>query len=154
MVLFLGFGPPFVNPGVRSILVGTLINIRRRHRHSGQRPSCSVVHFPSRGRARWVGGRRWALSRTSPIFPRVRMFISLLFLFFFDKTLYSFLKGMVSLLFLLLLGVLVAKWEPTPCYRDAYSVGTPQWALLGERLANDTTVRPRFPPFCGRLFSG
>ena len=28
----------------------------------------------------------------------------------------------------LLLGMLVAKWEPTPCYRDAYSVGTPNWA--------------------------
>ena len=48
---------------VSVLLIGTLINIRRGHRHSGQRPSCSVVHFPSRGRARWVGGRRWRLSR-------------------------------------------------------------------------------------------
>ena len=48
---------------VSVLLVGTLINIRRGHRYSGQRPSCSVVHFPSRGRARWVGGRRWPLSR-------------------------------------------------------------------------------------------
>ena len=48
---------------VSVLLIGTLINIRRRHRNSGQRPSCSVVHFPSRGRARWVGGRRWPLSR-------------------------------------------------------------------------------------------
>ena len=48
---------------VSVLLVGTLINIRRGHRNSGQRPSCSVVHFPSRGRARWVGGRRWPLSR-------------------------------------------------------------------------------------------
>ena len=31
---------------VSVLLVGTLINIRRGHRHSGQRPSCSVVHFP------------------------------------------------------------------------------------------------------------
>ena len=48
---------------VSVLLVGTLINIGRGHRHSGQCPSCSVVHFPSRGRARWVGGRRWRLSQ-------------------------------------------------------------------------------------------
>ena len=48
---------------VSVLLVGTWINIRRGHRYSDQRPSCSVVHFPSRGRARWVGGRRWSLSR-------------------------------------------------------------------------------------------
>ena len=48
---------------VSVLLAGTLINIGRGHRNSGQRPSCSVVHFPSRGRARWVGGRRWPLSR-------------------------------------------------------------------------------------------
>ena len=52
---------------VSVLLVSTWINIGRGegggHRHSGQRPSCSVVHFPSRGRARWVGGRRWRLSR-------------------------------------------------------------------------------------------
>ena len=39
---------------VSVLLIGTLNNIRR-HRNSGPRPSCSVVHFPSRGRARWVG---------------------------------------------------------------------------------------------------
>ena len=48
---------------VSFLLVGSLISIRRGHRYSDQRPSCSVVHFPSRGRARWVGGRRWPLSR-------------------------------------------------------------------------------------------
>ena len=48
---------------VSALLVSTWIHIWRGHRHSGQRPSCSVVHFPSRGRARWVGGRRWRLSR-------------------------------------------------------------------------------------------
>ena len=41
------------------------MNIRKECRNSGQRPSCSSVHFPSRGRARWVGGRRWPLSRRS-----------------------------------------------------------------------------------------
>ena len=33
------------------------------------------------------------------------------------------------------LGTLVAKWVPTPCYNDAYSVGTSQMGILGERLA-------------------
>ena len=61
MVLFLKIGPPFVNPSV-CLLVSTWIHIRRGHRHSGQRLSCSAVHFTSRGRARWVGGRRWRLS--------------------------------------------------------------------------------------------
>ena len=50
------------------------------HRHSGQRPSCSVAHFPSRGRARWVGGRRWRLSRRRQS-SKVCLFISLLNLF-------------------------------------------------------------------------
>ena len=31
---------------VSVLLVGTLISIRRGHRYSDQRPSCSVVHFP------------------------------------------------------------------------------------------------------------
>ena len=31
------------------LLVSTWIHIRRGHHHSGQRPSCSVVHFPFRG---------------------------------------------------------------------------------------------------------
>ena len=48
---------------VSVLLAVTWINLRRGHRYSGQRPSCSVVHFSSRGRARWVGGRRWPLSR-------------------------------------------------------------------------------------------
>ena len=37
---------------VSVLLIGTLINIRRGHRNSGQRPSCSVVCLSSRGRAR------------------------------------------------------------------------------------------------------
>ena len=46
-----------------SILVSTWIHIRRGRRHSCQRPSRHAVYLPSRGRARWVGGRRWRLSR-------------------------------------------------------------------------------------------
>ena len=44
---------------------------------------------------------------------------------------YSFFKSMfmgVSIP----LGMLVAKWVPTPCCNDAYSVGTPKWALWGK----------------------
>ena len=54
-------------------LVSILMNTRKEYRNSGQRPSCSSVHFPSRGRARWVGGRRWPLSRRSQ-FSRKRTF--------------------------------------------------------------------------------
>ena len=55
MVLFLGGLVLLLLILVSVLLVSTWINIRRGHRHSGQRSSCSVVHFPSRGRARWVG---------------------------------------------------------------------------------------------------
>ena len=48
---------------VSVLLVGKLIYIRSGLRQCSQRQSCSVVHFPSRGRARWVGRRRWPLSR-------------------------------------------------------------------------------------------
>ena len=48
---------------VTVLLASTWIHIRRRHRHSGQRPSRSAVYLTSRGRARLVGRRRWRLSR-------------------------------------------------------------------------------------------
>ena len=71
------------------LLVGTLINVRERHRHSGQRPSCSVVHSPSQGRARWVGRRRWRLSRrrhsskgASFYFPCISFWVNILYSFF------------------------------------------------------------------------
>ena len=43
-----------------------------------------------------------------------------------------------------LLDMLVAKWEPTPCYRDAYSVGTPSWAswVKGWQMQCKTTFFP------------
>ena len=65
---------------VFALLVSTWIHIGRGHRHSGQRLSRSTVHFPSRGRARWVGGRRWRLSRR-PQFPKKVSFYFPLFLF-------------------------------------------------------------------------
>ena len=52
--------------------------------------------------------------------------------------------------FLLPLGMLVAKWVPTPCYRDAYLVGTPKWACWGKDWLKqcETTISP----FVGRVF--
>ena len=39
-----------------SVLLGSIwMNTRKECHNSGQRPFCSSVHFPSRGRARWVG---------------------------------------------------------------------------------------------------
>ena len=53
----------FLSILVSVLLLSTWINIRKGIRNSGQRLSCSAVHFLPRGRARWVGGRRWRLSR-------------------------------------------------------------------------------------------
>ena len=40
--------------------------------------------------------------------------------------------------------MLVAKWVPTPCYDDAYSVGTPKWAFWGNdwQKHHETTFSP------------
>ena len=118
-----------------------LINIRREHRYSGQCPSCSVVHFPSRGRARWVGGRRWPLSRRRQTSKSVSFYFPCVS--FLGKTFYSFFKSII-VGFSLPMGMLVAKWVPTPCYNDACSVGTPKWAFW--RKAGKSIIRPRFSP--------
>ena len=57
---------------VSVLLVSTWINIRRRLRHSGQRPSCSVVHA---GLEDGVGDCHDVAN-----IPRVCLFISLVFL--------------------------------------------------------------------------
>ena len=103
------------------------------HRHSGQRPSRSAVNFPSRGRARWVGGRRWRLSRRRQSSKGVSFYFP--FVSFFGERTLLFSLRVWFLVFSSLLGMLVAKWEPTPCYRDGYSVGTPNWALREIGLA-------------------
>ena len=123
---------------VSVLLVGTLISIRRGHRYSDQRPSCSVVHFPSRGRARWVGGRRWSLSRRRQTFKSLSFYFPSIF--FWGNNFYSFFKSMG---FSIPLGMLVANWVPTPCYNDAYSVGTPRWAFWGKG----------WQKYCGTTFS-
>ena len=104
------------------LLVSIWMNTRKECRHSGQRLSCSSVHFPSRGRARWVGRRRWPLSRRSQ-FSRKQTFYFPWF-FFWVTRLCRFFKGMVFFL-RLPLSMLVAKWEPAPCYHDAYLVSFP-----------------------------
>ena len=71
-------------------LVSIWMNIRKECRHSGQRLSCSSVHFSPRGRARWVGGRRWPLSRRSQ-FSRKQTFY---FPWFFSgRRDYAFFSG-------------------------------------------------------------
>ena len=126
---------------VSVLLGGIWMNIRKECCYSGRRPSCSLMHFPSRSSARWVGGRRWPLSRRSQ-FSRKRTF-------YFpwgnlgESRLCLFLRG-ITFLRVLLLGMLVAKREPTPCYRDAYLVGIPKGAYGGKSGQNycKTTVSP------------
>ena len=48
------------------------------------------------------------------------------------------------------LGMLVAKWVPTPCYDDAYSVGTLNGHFGGK--AGKSIMRPRFPPILDGSF--
>ena len=60
--------------------------------------------------------------------PRVCLFTSLVFHYFFGRGNFTFFAGKVSCISLPL-GMLVAKREPTPCYRDAYLVGTPYGAF-------------------------
>ena len=124
---------------VSFLLVGSLISIRRGHRYSDQRPSCSVVHFPSRGRARWVGGRRWPLSRRRQTSKGVSFYFPSIF--FWWTAFYSFFKSMG---FSIPLDMLVAMREPTPCYHDAYSVGIPKGAYGGKsgQSQHKTTVSP------------
>ena len=54
-------------------------------------------------------------------FPRVCLFISLLS-FFLGRKLYSFFFRVWFLFIYAMLSMLVAHFEPTPCFRDAYSV--------------------------------
>ena len=84
-------------------------------------------------------------------------------LFYVHETV-LFLRGTVCY-FYALLSMLVAQWEPTPCYRDAHSVGALKWAYWEKVWQNhcETTVPPcldvffwlaKGPFFSGRWFSG
>ena len=94
---------------VSVLLVNTWIHTRRRHRHSGQHLSCSVVHFLSRGRVRWVGRRRRRLSRRRQSSKGVSFYFPLLS-FIGDKPC-SFFSGYGFFTFSLPLEMLVAKRE-------------------------------------------
>ena len=109
------------------------------------------MYFPSRGRARWVGGRRWRLSRRRQS-PRSVSFYFPCFSFL-GRKLYSFSLSSVSY-FCLLQGMLVAKREPTPCYRDAYSVGTPKRAFgrRGGKGWQKNHCKTTFSPLFGHFF--
>ena len=78
--------------------------------------------------------------------PRERLFISPLYLFSGKN--YAFFQG-VAFYCWILLGMLVAKREPTPCYRDAHSVGTLSGHFWEKGWQNHckTTVSPLY----GRL---
>ena len=80
--------------------------------------------------------------------PRVCLFYFPCISFWVNK-LYSFFKSMI-LGFSLPLGMLVAKWVPTPCYNDAYSVGTPKWASWGKGWLKH--CKTMISPFLGRFF--
>ena len=73
---------------------------------------------------------------------RVCLFISLVYLF--GRTCCTLFFKSIIMGFSLPLGMLVAKWVPTPCDNDACSVGTPKWALWEKGWLKhcETTVSP------------
>ena len=66
-----------------------------------------------------------------------------------EKKLYSFFQGKVSCISLPL-GMLAAEREPTPCYHDAYSVGTPNGAYWEKGWLKH--YKTMVSPFLGRFF--
>ena len=128
------------------LLVNSCIHSRERFRHSFRCPSHLAVHFPSLGRARWVGGWYWRLSRRCHS-PKKSFFIS--FIIYSRRKNYALFSG-VCFFCCTLLSKPVTKREPTPGYDGAYSVGTPKWALLeksGQNLCKTT-----ISPLCKRVF--
>ena len=101
---------------VSFLLCSTWTHIGREHRHSCQCPSRPVVYLPSRGRARWVGGRRWRLSRRSQSPKRASFYFS--FVSSWERNPCSFFSGYVFYCWILL-DLQVAERVPTPCYQDA-----------------------------------
>ena len=145
MVLFLGFGPSFVNPGVRS-----------PDRHLDQHQEGASSQWS----ASILLGGALPLSGSCPLGwgtafgdchdvaqTRVCLFISLVY--FLGNMLYSFFKSII-VGFSIPLGMLVANWVPTPCYNDAFLVGTPKWALWGKGWLKH--CKTTISPFLGRFF--
>ena len=75
---------------VSFLLVSTWIHVRRGHRYSCRRPSRPAVHLSSRGRARWVGGRRWQLSRRRRSLKKATFYFPLIS--FWCRKLHSFFR--------------------------------------------------------------
>ena len=77
------------------------------------------------------------------------LFTSLFFSFWWRKLYSFFFRAKVSFISVLP-GMLVAKREPTSCYRDAYSVDTPTRAIWekGWQQHGETAVSP----LLGRFF--
>ena len=92
-----------------------------------------------------LGGRRWPLSRRRQTSKGVSFYFLCVSLW--KNKFFSFFKSMG---FSIPLGMQVAEWVPTPCCNDAYSVGTPKWALWrkGWQKPHETTFSPRM----GRFF--
>ena len=132
---------------VSALLIGTVINIRRG---ASSQWSASILlggALPSRGRARWVGGRRWPLSRRRQTSKGVSFYFP--YISFGVKVICSFFRSM-SLGISIPLGMLVAKWVPTPCYNDAYSVGAPKRAFWEKGWLKH--CKTMISPFFGRFF--
>ena len=80
--------------------------------------------------------------------PKECLFISLCF---FCGKHFTLFQGMV-LFVSVLLDMLVAKWKPIPCYHDAFSVGTPNWAFREKGW--QMHCKTMFPPFFGTFLFG
>ena len=122
-------GFPRVGDGGKSIVLLMLVLVsfllgRRWHRHSCQRPTRCTSPFGvvPVGSGDGVGDCHDAADLSNEC-----LFIFPLCIFFFWRKLYSFFQGKDSY-FCTLLGIPLVQREPTPCYRDAYSVDTPRWA--------------------------
>ena len=125
-----------------ALLVSTWIYIRREHRYSGEGPSHSAVYFPSRGRARWVGGDGVGHCHDVANLPRKSFYFD--FVFFSEKTFlfFFFLKSFLCLC--------TAEYAGDPRgARDAYSVDT-----LGGHYGRKAgeNCKTTFSPLFGRFF--
>ena len=132
---------------VSVLLVSTWINIGRG---ASSQWSASILlggALPLSGSCPLGWWKTLATVTTSPIFEGC-VFLFPLYIFFGEQIMLFFKEN--DCCFLLPLGMRVAKWVPTPCYDDAYSVGTPKWALWEKGwLKHRKTM---VSPFLGRFF--
>ena len=144
MVFFLGIGPLFVNPGV----CPSGQHLDSHQEGTSSQWSASILlggALPLSGSCPLGWETALATVTTSPIFHGC-LFIS--FFIFYGLNFTLFFRYGFFFTFSLPLGMLVAEREPTPCYHDAYSVGTLTGLFWGKTGKN--TVRPWFS--LGRFF--